>query len=117
MPSTATLPRRRWLACVAGTALVSAAIGCSGSKVKKAGRSSRANKRSKGPKTMGDLLVGEYIADLKNGPAEKQVAAAKELGNMGSGAKQALPALEALAKDGSPAVRDAAQRAIREIRK
>lgn len=66
---------------------------------------------------MGDLLVGEYIADLKKGPADKQITAARELGNMGSGASKALPALEAAAKEGDAKVREAAQKAIREIRK
>ena len=97
---------------VAGAVLVGAAAGCSSSKKK-----ARNGKRPKGPKTMGNLLVDGYIADLKKGPANKQIAAAKELGNMGASAKQALPALEPLLKDGDAKVREAAQQAIKAIRK
>lgn len=97
----------------AGLLAVAAAIGCSNTAKKKA----RNGNRPKGPKTMGNLLVDGYIADLKAGPAEKRIASAKELGNMGAGAKQALPALEALAKDGDAKVREAAQKAIKAIRK
>ena len=98
---------------VAGAVLVGAAAGCSSAKKKKA----RNGARPKGPKTMGNLLVDGYIADLKTGPANKQIAAAKELGNMGASAKQALPALEPLLKDGDAKVREAAQQAIKAIRK
>lgn len=98
---------------VAGAVLIGAAAGCSNSKKKK----TRNGARPKGPKTMGNLLVDGYIADLKKGPANKQIAAAKELGNMGASAKQALPALETLLKDGDAKVREAAQQAIKAIRK
>lgn len=66
---------------------------------------------------MGNLLVDGYIDDLKSGPAAKQVAAAQELCNMGAGAKKALPALESLTKNGDAQVREAAQQAIKAIRK
>jgi len=107
--------RRGFLTAIsaAGAVLVAAATGCSGSKKKKA----RNGTRPKGPKTMGNLLVDGYIDDLKKGPAKKQIAAAQELGNMGASAKQALPALESLVKDGDAKVREAAQQAIKAIRK
>ena len=118
--------RRRWLAGAlraSGAALAVSAAGCStggkasGSAKKKAHSSKRAAKRPKGPKTMGNLLVDGYIADLESGPADKQLAAAQELCNMGAGAKKALPALESLAKKGDAQVREAAQQAIKAIRK
>ena len=95
--------------------MMAASAGCSGSATKK--KKTRAGNRPKGPKTMGNLLVDGYIADLKTGPAEKRIAAAKELANMGGSAKPALPALEALAKDGNAKVREATQQAIKAIRK
>ena len=106
---------RRWFLTAisaAGAVLLGTAAGCSSSKKK-----ARNGARPKGPKTMGNLLVDGYIADLKKGPANKQIAAAKELGNMGASAKQALPALETLLKDGDAKVREAAQQAIKAIRK
>ena len=66
---------------------------------------------------MGNLLVDNYIADLKKGPADKQISAAQELGNMGASAKQALPALQRLVKDNNAKVRAAAQQAVKAIRK
>lgn len=126
---TATEPtrsRRRWFVAALGATavtLVTAASGCStaskpsGSARKKSRPANRDGKRPKGPKTMGNLLVDGYIDDLKSGPAEKQVTAAQELSNMGAGAKKALPALESLAKKGDARVRDAAQQAIKAIRK
>jgi hypothetical protein len=116
MTQSAPPPSRRWFLAVVGVAgavLASGAPGCSNSAKKKA----RNGNRPKGPKTMGNLLVDGYIDDLKNGPAKKQVNAAKELGNMGASAKQALPALESLLKDGDAKVREAAQQAIKSIRK
>jgi hypothetical protein len=98
----------------AGAALVGAAPGCSSSAKKK---KSRNGTRPKGPKTMGNLLVDGYIDDLKKGPAKKRIDAAKELGNMGASAKPAIPALESLLKDGDAKVREAAQQAIKSIRK
>ena len=105
--------RRRFLAAFGTAACVLAAFpaGCSKSAKKNAG------KRGKGPKTMGNLLVDGYIDDLKKGPAKKRIGAANELANMGAGAKQALPALESLVKDGDAQVRQAVQRAIKAIRK
>jgi hypothetical protein len=116
---------RRWFVTALGTAgamLVTAGAGCSNAPTakKKAHSSNRNGKRPKapkGPKTMGNLLVDSYIDDLKKGPANKQIDAAKELGNMGAGAKPALPALESLAKNGNAAVREAALQAIKSIRK
>ena len=113
---------RRWFATAlgaAGSMLVTAGAGCSNapSAKKKAQSSSRNGKRPKGPKTMGNLLVDSYIDDLKKGPANKQIEAAKELGNMGAGGKKALPALESMAKNNNAAVREAAQQAIKSIRK
>jgi hypothetical protein len=66
---------------------------------------------------MGNLLVDGYIDDLRKGPADKRITAAQELGNMGSAAKDALPALEALAKDGDAKVRAAVQTAIKAVKK
>jgi hypothetical protein len=104
---------RRWFLTAisaAGALLLGGAAGCSSSAKKKA-------RNGKRPKTMGNLLVDGYIADLKKGPAKKQIAAAKELGNMGASANQALPALESLVKDGDANVREAVQQAIKAIRK
>jgi hypothetical protein len=118
-----TVSRRRWfVAALGATGVIALGAGCStatkaGAAKKKSRSAYREGKRPKGPKTMGNLLVEGYIADLKDGPAEKQVAAAQELSNMGAGAKQALPALESLAKKGDAKVRDAAQQAIKAIRK
>ena len=106
---------RRWFLTAisaAGAMLLGTAAGCSSSK-----KTARNGARPKGPKTMGNLLVDGYIADLKKGPAKKQITAAKELGNMGASANQALPALESLVKDGDANVREAVQQAIKAIRK
>jgi len=111
---------RRWVLTAIGTTgavLIVPFTGCSNTAKKKARKADRDGKRPKGPKTMGNLLVDGYIADLKKGPAKKQIDAAKELGNMGASAKSALPALESLAKDGNAQVREAAQQAIKSIRK
>lgn len=118
-----TVSRRRWfVAALGATGGIALGAGCStaskSAAVKKKSRSAhREGKRPKGPKTMGNLLVEGYVADLKEGPAEKQITAAQELSNMGAGAKQALPALESLAKNGDAKVRAAAQQAIKAIRK
>jgi hypothetical protein len=108
--------RRRFVTALnaaAGAMLIIPVTGCSKASKKKA----RNGTRPKGPKTMGNLLVDGYIDDLKKGPAKKQINAAKELGNMGASAKEAIPALEALVKDGDAKVREAAQQAIKSIRK
>jgi hypothetical protein len=94
-----------------GAILIIHVTGCSKASKKKA----RNGDRPKGPKTMGNLLVDGSIDDLKKGPAKKQINAAKELGNMGASAKEAIPALEALVKDGDAKVREAAQQAIKSI--
>ena len=107
---------RRWFLTAigtTGTVLLVPFTGCSKATKKKA----RNGTRPKGPKTMGNLLVDGYIDDLKKGPAKKQITAAQELGNMGASAKQAIPALEPLLKDGNAQVREAAQKAITSIRK
>ena len=99
---------------VVGIALLA---GCSGTKG--VGKKSRgqAGKRPKGPKTMGNLLVEGYIADLKNGSAESRITAAKELAAMGSSAKAALPALKPLTKHADANVSAAATKAIEAIAK
>ena len=114
--SARSCSRRGFLTAISaiGAVLIGTAAGCSGSKKKKAARTGA---RPKGPKTMGNLLIDGYIDDLKKGPATKQIAAAQELGNMGANAKQALPALESLVKGGDAKVREAAQQAIKAIRK
>lgn len=103
-----SIQRRTWM-------LLSATLlaGCSATK-KKSPRS-KAAKRPKGPKTMANLLIDSYIADLKQGPADKQVAAAKELAAMGSKAKAALPALKPLTANTNPKVSAAAKEAIQAI--
>lgn len=121
-----TFSRRRWFVTALGTTsamLVVATAGCSTSSTssaankKKSRSAKRDGKRPKGPKTMGNLLVEGYIADLKAGPAQKRVEAAQELSNMGANAKQALPALESLVKNSDAKVREAAAQAIKAIRK
>lgn len=76
-----------------------------------------ARKRMKGPQTMGNLLVASYIDDLKSPQAQKRMRAAEELGNMGDGAKSALPALQKLTSDKDPKVSAAAKQAITSIKK
>lgn len=111
------LHRRGWMLL-----LLALATGCSGTKTGKAARKSRgqsgnqAGKRKK-PKTMANLLIDGYIADLKQGPIAKQITAARELGNMGVTAKAALPALEPLARHSDSDLSNAAKQAIQSIRK
>lgn len=102
------MQRRTWM--LAGLALVA---GCSGSK--RAAKKARG--RAKGPKTMGNLLVEGYIADLKKGSTESRITAAKELANLGSSAKAALPALKPLAKHADAKLSAAAIAAIKAIEK
>jgi hypothetical protein len=96
--------------------------GCSSTKKGKSAKKSRgqsgnqAGKRKK-PKTMANLLIDGYIADLKQGPVAKQITAARELGNMGATAKSALPALETLARHSDADLSKAATQAIKSIRK
>ena len=66
---------------------------------------------------MGNLLVEGYIADLKNGSTESRITAAKELANLGSAAKAALPALKPLAKHADAQLSAAATAAIQAIEK
>lgn len=101
-------PRRAWLAM-----LVTLAGGCSSAKA----RAKPKSRKPKGPTTMAGLLVDEYINDLKGSAKDKRIQAARELGGMGSEARKALPALEAMAKDRDPAVSGAAAKAIAAIRK
>ena len=102
--------------------LLLSAVGCS-SKKKRSGLDSLpsgpagARKRMKGPQTMGNLLVASYIEDLKSPQAQKRLRAAEELGNMGDGAKTALPALQKLTSDKDPKVSAAAKQAITSIKK
>lgn len=109
--------RRHWLAVVA-----LAVAGCSSATTKKrgkakAGASSGRARMNSGPQGFGDMLVPAYIEDLKNGSADKKIAAARELGNMGSGAKAALPLLEKLAGDKNRSVATAAKSAVTAIKK
>ena len=100
--------RQAWLAMV-----VTLAGGCSSAKA----RTKSWAKKPKGPTTMAGLLVDEYITDLKGSAKDKRIQAARELAGMGSEARKALPALEAMAKDRDPAVSAAATKAIAAIRK
>jgi hypothetical protein len=110
---TPVMRRRGWM-------LLSLALltGCSGTKKKKTAKrpSGQAGKRKK-PKTMANLLIDGYIADLKQGPVAKQITAARELGNMGATAKSALPALEPLARHADANLSKAAKQAIQSIKK
>jgi hypothetical protein len=114
---TPVMRRRGWM-------LLSLALltGCSGTKKGKPAKKSRgqtgsqAGKRKK-PKTMANLLIDGYIADLKQGPVAQQITAARELGNMGATAKSALPALEPLARHADSGLSKAAKEAIQSIKK
>jgi hypothetical protein len=114
---TPAMHRRGWLLLSLGLL-----TGCSGTKKGKAAKKSRsqssgqAGKRKK-PKTMANLLIDGYIADLKQGPVAKQITAARELGNMGATAKSALPALEPLARHADASLSKAAKQAIQSIKK
>lgn len=105
--------RRGWL-------LLSLALltGCSGTKKGKPVKKSpaRASKRRKKEQTMGDLLIDGYIDDLKQGSVAKQITAARELGEMGTAAKSALPALEPLAEHADENLSAAAKQAIQLIK-
>lgn len=105
-------------------ALLLSVAGCSSKKKKKSSGldslpsgPAGARKRMKGPQTMGNLLVASYIEDLKSPQAQKRLRAAEELGNMGDGAKTALPALQRLTSDKDPKVSAAAKQAITSIKK
>lgn len=102
--------RRAWLAVA-----VAAAVGCSAAK--RTPRRSPARKGSKGPQTMGGLLVDAYIADVRGTAKEKRIRAARELGAMGAEAKKAVPALEAMAAEKDASVSAAAKQALAAIRR
>jgi len=76
-----------------------------------------AAKRPKGPQTMGNLMVDAWKQDLADSAPEKRIRAARELGNMGSSAKSALPALQKAAGDPNKDVAAAAKAAIAAIGK
>jgi hypothetical protein len=102
------LGRRAWLGlCLAAVG------GCSAGKARPKPR----RQRPKGPPTMSGLLVDGYLADLREADPRKRIAAARELGALGSEARKALPALEKLAADADQEVSAAAARAIAEIRR
>lgn len=102
---------RRRLFLSSGLSSLLMLAGCSSKSKKGRGRDSR------DPTRFGTMLMDSYIADLKKGPAAKQVSAANELANMGSKATSALPHLEKLAKGSDAKVRDAAKSAIAAIKK
>jgi len=106
------MQRRTWM--LGSLALFA---GCSTAKRPAKKARARTDKRPKGPKTMGNLLVEGYIADLKNGSTASRITAAKELANLGSSAKAALPALAALADHADAKLRAAASAAIEAIEK
>lgn len=103
-----SMRRRAWLGVI-----MAVAGGCSSAKPKAKSRT----RKPKGPQTMSGLLVDGYIADLKGAAKDKRIQAARELAAMGSDAKKALPALEAMAADKDSAVSEAARRAIAAIRR
>lgn len=111
-----SMRRRHWLAAVALLA-----AGCSssssGTKKKKSGRVSGRQRMNSGPQGFGNVLIPAYIDDLKTGSADKKITACQELGNMGSRAKEALPALEKLVADKNPKVSGAARAAVAAIKK
>ena len=73
--------------------------------------------RTKGPQTMGKLLLDRYVKDLDSPSPQNRARAATELGNMGGDAKSALPKLEKLAGDKDAAVSAAAKQAVQTIRR
>ena len=107
------LHRRLWI-----FATVAFVAGCS-SNSKSGGKKSRGpmGKRPKGPKTMGNMMLDAYMADLKSGSEANKITAARELGNMGPTAKKALPLLEPLASHANPQLSKAAKEAIKSIKK
>ena len=66
---------------------------------------------------MGNLMVDAWKQDLADSAPEKRIRAARELGNMGSSAKSALPALQKAAGDPNKDVAAAAKAAIAAIGK
>lgn len=105
--------RRRTLLLVGLVAVA----GCTGGTHGKGkGRRQASGKRLQRPQTMGNMLVEGYIADLENGSTNSRIAAARELANMGSAARAALPALEPLAKHADAKLSAAAAAAIKAIK-
>lgn len=115
--------RRAWLVAVVAVVAAGCSSSTTKSRGKKSGKSPRAtspraaSKRPKGPQTMGNLLLDAYVSDLDSPAADKRINAARELANMGSGAKKAVPALERMAGDKDPKVSAAAKQALASIRK
>jgi hypothetical protein len=100
-----------------GLALLAGCSRAKGSAKKARGQAGKRPKGPKGPKTMGNLLVEGYVADLKNGSVESRITAAKELAAMGSSAKATLPALKPLTTHTDANLRAAATKAIEAIGK
>jgi hypothetical protein len=113
------LHRRLWI--FAAVALVAGcSSGTKSSKKKSRGPAAsrpHALKRAKGPKTMGNMLLNSYIDDLKTGSDTSKLTAARELANMGSKAKAALPLLEPLTSHANPELSKAAKQAIQSIKR
>ena len=105
--------RRRLIHLCTGV-IASAVLAATGCSTKKSAKGARRLKRSG---NMGNLLVDEWVKDLKNGSPQKQANAAKELGNMGSNASSALPALESLTSHADETVKTAVNQAIVAIKK
>lgn len=105
------LRRRAWLSILVPLALVA---GCSKPSRRSPGPT---GKRPKGPQGFGNMMAKEWTKDLGDKSPEKRLRAAKELANMGSAAKSALPALERASKDENSQVSDAAKQAIAAIRR
>lgn len=106
--------RRSLFTLLAGPLLVA---GASCSETKKPRKGPPGANRPKGPQTMGNLMVDAWKGDLADKSPEKRIRAAQELGNMGSAAKSALPALQKMAGDKNPKVAAAAKAAITAIGK
>ena len=107
--------RRRTLLPLLVSPLV-AFVGCAETK-KKSRSGPQGAKRPKGPQTMGNLMVDAWKQDLADKSPDKRIRAARELGNMGSSAKAALPALQKAAGDKNKDVAAAAKAAIASISK
>lgn len=97
--------------------LVALAAGCATKSRRKSKAAGGRARLHKGPQTFSGPLVQAYMDDLKGSSKEKQLAAARALSNMGSGAKEALPALERLTKASDAEIRAAAKAAVASIRK
>ena len=109
------MTRRRTLLPLLLSPLVSF-VGCAETK-NKSRPGAQGAKRPKGPQTMGNLMVDAWKQDLAHKSPDKRIRAARELGNMGSSAKAALPALQKAAGDKNKDVAAAAKAAIASIGK